>query len=417
MLAIVGAGPGSPELLTRQAWDALDAAEHIFFEPQTRDLVGSRIQWMDIASLANGETIREQGKYFADRNLAWLVPGTPALYPPVREFMAHLDPAWLQYIDVLSGVPPWSHKLDSEGIFLGDHVVTIQSAQGEELLQCDGVQVTESDLVQRIPWRAARSLAGRKIALLRQGRRIERAARWLTNAGAEVMLHPVSRIKDPTQYDVIDAAMAHLERYDWVIFTSGEAVERWFGRMKNFGLDIRRVRGKIAVVGPETAMRVRDWGLVAELMPDKEFSQEGLLDAFSYMPIRGNMILFPGGQLNGSMLSEALRERGALVEEVLLYENVKEPLALTLHQAIRTESLDAILYTASSQVEYLVEQLSVEDRQHLGHIASFSIGPLTTRTLNHYGISVAVEPLQPSLRLLVEAVKQYFIAEDDHVSD
>ncbi len=410
MLTIVGGGPGSPGLLTEQAQGALDRADVIFVEAEVRTALGDRRDWHGKVAAWPEERVTPSTLEQA----VWLVPGTPALYAPVQAMLETLSPDEWAQIRIVSGVARLTAALDLGGWFLPEHEVRFRRPDGRVLLESqDGELHAE---YSRIAWADARPLAGRRVILLRSGRRTRRAVRWLEDWGAEVVLCPVSRLADPDRYDLVDAALRRLERYDWVIFTSAEASDRFFERMQWVGEDIRRLRAKIAVVGPETAMRVRGRGLIPELMPDGEYSQEGLAEAFRSIPLRGSLVLFPGGQLNRTFLAEELRGRGALVDELVLYQNQSEPLSLPLHQAIRTESADAIVYTASSQVEYLVEQLAPEDRRHLAAIPSFSIGPLTTRTLNHYGIEAAREAAQPSVRLLVELVRDYY-KEEPHVSD
>ncbi len=417
MLTIVGGGPGIPGMLTEAAIGAMERAEEILAEASIREVLGTRRDWLVKTVGASPESVEACLAGMEQHEWVWLVPGTPSLYAPVRAFMESLRVEQWQHIRIVSGVSVGSSELDRQGLFLPEHQNRVVDEKGEELLHWDGRSWTGPWRDQEVPWFSTRPLYGRRVVLLRDGGRAQRALRWLEDWGAAVEIWPVSRLTDPASYDAVDAAIRRLERYDWIIFTSGEAVQRWFDRMKRLGKDVREMRAKIAVVGPETAIQVRERGLIPELMPEAEYSQEGLAEAFGAVPVRGSVVLFPGGQLNRTFLGDTLRGRGALMDEVVLYQNQPQPLSLTLHHTIRTESYDAILYTASSQVEYLVDQLSPEDRRHLANIPSFSIGPLTTRTLSHYGISIAREAPEPSLRLLVDSVREYYAKENPHVSD
>lgn len=409
MLTIVGGGLGTGEYLTQAAVAALDQAEVIFVEPTVREALGVDERWLSKVSGPFAEDTPTASVNFSERDVVWMVPGTPALYPPVAEWVSEQDSQVWQYIRIVSGIPALSAQLDAEGIFLPPVAVSLHSLTDDTHLEWRDNQWDGQ--VKPVRWRQARPLHGRQVVLLRSSARISRAVRWLENWGAEVMLCPVSRLTDPESWEPVDRCIRRLERYDWVIFTSAESAARWFTRMRRLGVDVRHMRARIAVVGPETAVRIREWGLVPELMPSAEYSQEGLASAFREVPLRGQVVLFPGGDLNREVLGEELRGRGALVDEVVLYQNRPEPLPLSLHQAIRTESCAAILFTASSQVEYLLDQLIPEDRRHLAAVPAFSIGPLTTRTLNHYGIRPMAEPSEPSLRLLVEAVRGYYAQE------
>lgn len=408
MLTIVGGGPGRSGLLTEWAVSALDRAETIFVEPEARQTLGDRADWLAKADVALSEHAIKSLVEFARREAAWLVPGTPALYAPVAGWLSSLDRQELKYIRVIPGVAHHTAALDRQGIFLSESVISVLADDGSDWLTWDDGDWDGPGVRHRVAWAQTRPLDGRLVVMFRGGARIARAVRWLEDWGARVEVCPVSRLADLTDFDEVDRAIRRMDRYDWVVFTSAEAVRRWFERAQRLGEDIRRLKAKIAVVGPETAMRVRELGFVPEVMPQTEYSQEGLVQAFRNIPLRGALILFPTGQLTRELLGDELRGRGALVNEVVLYQNQRVPLSSALYRAIGTEIPDAIMFTASSQVEYLIEQLAVEDRRHLANIPTFSIGPLTTRTLSHYGIVPVAEAPEPSLRLLTEQVCDYY---------
>lgn len=417
MLSIVGAGPGSEKNMTMEAVEYLERAERVIFSPEVAHLITPTSHWLAKAQQYSTPQALLEASWGV--RLVWLVPGTPAFYPPVQSILPLLVDQSQSPLHIVSGVPVITARLEREGLFLPAHRLVFEDVTGEPLLweNNESEEFMGPWRARRIVFGALRPLEGRKIILLRDGPRAQRAIRWLQDWGAQARAYPVSRLADPPSYDAVDEALRRAERYEWLVLTSGEAVDRWFGRMRHLGMDVRCLKAKIAVIGPETAARVREHGLVPELMPDGDYSQEGLAAAFSDRPVRGRPVIFPGGQLNRSYLGEILRGRGALVDEVLLYRNQPEPLAPAFHQAIREGAIDAILYSASSQVEYLANQLPGEDRNALQNILAFSIGPLTTRTLAHYGMRVAAESSEPSLRLLVETVNQYFAKGDHHVPD
>lgn len=404
MLTIVGAGAGVPGCLTESAAALLDGANIIFAEPEVARVLGDRKQWQ---SKAQGP-LPQDYQEFGEREVVWLVSETPALSWSAARRLRALTPDKWQDVRLVSGIPSFFAQLDQAGVLAPNSRISLQSVDPPFQLIWEGGAWHESGPVSKVDWAGTKPLHGRRVVLLRSGSRIERLAHWLEGWGAHVESCPVSQLADPPTMEPVDQALARVERYHWLIFTSGEAVSRWFDRMRTLDQDVRRVRAKIAVVGPQTAVKVRDYGLVPELMPAVEYSQEGLVEAFADVPVRGSIILFPGGTLNRSLLGEELRGRGAVVEELVLYQNQRLSLPPLLKTAIREESVDAILFTASSQVEYLMEELSHDERGHLNHIGLFSIGPLTTRVLSHYGLTPRREADQPSLRRLAEAVRDYF---------
>ena len=409
MLTIVGGGPGPREFLTESAVMALDRAQIIFLESPLRQTLGDSQEWLAKAKTDAIPPHRGEREW-AQSEMAWVVPGTPALYGPLESWMAGLPPQDLSHIRIISGIPIATAALDREGVFLPAHVIIVQDSRETPLLYWRDGRWEGSKMAKALSWAKHRPLSGRRVVLLRASTRLSRVVRWFEDWGAQVDLYPVSRLTEPENLEAVDRAIHRVTRYDWVIFTSVEALTSWFQRMRQAGVDVRGMRAKIGVVGPETALALRERGFIPTLMPQGDYSQEGLIHALQEEPLRGALILFPGGDRHRALLAEELRARGALVDEVALYRNVMVPLPLALHHAIRTEQPHAVLYTASSQVEYLVEQLSSDDRDHLAHIPAFSIGPLTSRTLKHYGIEPAGEALEPSLRLLAEAVRDYYAA-------
>ncbi|MCY0877506.1 MAG: bifunctional uroporphyrinogen-III C-methyltransferase/uroporphyrinogen-III synthase [Firmicutes bacterium] len=408
VLTIVGGGVGRPQGLTQAALEALEKADQIWVEPLMRELVQSRAEWAAKAQ-ERAPDWWPTSEDWRDRNVAWLVPDTPALYSPLRDWLYALDPAVWPQLAVISGVSRALGWLDERGLVLPPWTMELASLDHRVRLAWNGDAWVGDETGRAVAWGPPKPLLGRVVMLLRQGSRTGRAVRWLEDWGARVLVAPVSILRDPPSWDPVDHAIRHLGRYDWVIFTSQEAVQRWFERQRLQNVDIRAMRAKIAVVGPETAVAVRERGLIPELMPEEDFSQEGLMAAFREIPMRGSAVLLPGGQLNRTVLADDLRARGALVDAVVLYQNLPAPLPADVVERIRTRQVDAVIFTAASQVEYLCEQLTPEDLECLAGVASFSIGPLTTRALSRYGLVPAQEAPEPSLRLLTELVRDYFL--------
>jgi uroporphyrinogen-III synthase len=385
---------------------ALDRASTIWVEPETRNLVDERPDWARKARERLLTLWPREDDWLQDE-VAWIVPDTPSLYPPLYDWLSGLDPSLWSHIAIISGIPRAMSVLDQEGLFLPPWVMEIALADSQRRLVWREGQWEGEPIAPRVRWGSPKPLHGRVVMLLRQGERSLRAVRWLEEWGAQVITAAVSVLQDPVSWDAVDEAMRHLSRYDWIVFTSQEAVRRWFQRLRRQQVDVRTLRAKVAVVGPETAIQVREWGIIPDLMPEADYSQEGLIEAFRHIPVRGSAILLPGGQRNRTALAEELRGRGALVDTLVLYQNRPAPLTAAIVERIQRRALDAVIFTASSQVEYLFEQLGPEERAHLQAVPSFSIGPLTTRTLRHYGVTPVREADEPSIRILAELVREY----------
>lgn len=281
---------------------------------------------------------------------------------------------------------------------------------GDRMEESSPVLKISTDLPQPHLWLSNQPLYGRTFLLLHGGATARKASSRLQELGANVYVAPVSQIVDPPSWTIVDQTLSHIERYDWVIFTSQEAVTRFFQSLKRLNMDIRRLRAHIAVVGPQTEALVKDYGLYPVLMPENEYSQEGLARAFSPYSLLGANILLPQGNLNRTYLQDYLAQQGALVSPLQCYQNVAVPLSPSVVELLERHKIDAIFYTASSSVDHLVNQ-HPHLQDILRKIPAISIGRLTSRTLTHYGIPVTREPIRSSVDAMIDEVIDYFMKE------
>ncbi len=87
--------------------------------------------------------------------------------------------------------------------------------------------------------------------------------------GAEAIEFPTIETAPPDCYDALDAALARLGEFDWIIFTSATGVESFIARLRTLGRDIRELgpRTSIGAIGPATAAKLREHALTVAVMP------------------------------------------------------------------------------------------------------------------------------------------------------
>ncbi len=185
-------------------------------------------------------------------------------------------------------------------------------------------------------------------------------------------------------------------RFQWVVFTSTNAVRAVWEKFGEFGLDARAFSGvKIACVGESTADRVRAFGISPELVPAGEQSSLGLLDDFPpydsiFDPV--NRVLLPRADIATETLAEGLRERGWEIEDVTAYRTVRAaPPPAETREMIKTGGFDAVCFTSSSTVRNLV---GIAGKPHARTIIA-CIGPKTAETAAEFGLRVDVQPETP----------------------
>jgi uroporphyrinogen III methyltransferase/synthase len=235
----------------------------------------------------------------------------------------------------------------------------------------------------------------------------------LQAAGAEVLCCPTLEIVPPPDWRELDAALGQLSRIDVLVLTSVNAVNCFFERLFALGLDGRALHGvRIATVGPKTAAALRQYGLRADLLPDKQCA-EGVLAALLEQGVAGKHILYPRSQLARDLLVTELTAAGAEVSAPVAYHTRPAEGAAGQLRKILEEGVDAVTFASSSAVEYCLKLLGDDAPHLLAEVAIASLGPLTSATLRRHGLEVAVEAAVPTVESLIEALQLYFASAAD----
>lgn len=232
----------------------------------------------------------------------------------------------------------------------------------------------------------------------------------LVSHGALPVEVPTIAVEPPRSPAQMERAVKGLVdgRYQWVVFTSTNAVRAVWEKFGEFGLDARAFSGvKIACVGEATAERVRAFGISPELVPSGEQSSLGLLDEFPpydeiFDPV--NRVLLPRADIATETLAEGLRERGWEIEDVTAYRTVRAaPPPATIREMIKTGGFDAVCFTSSSTVRNLV---GIAGKPHARTIVA-CIGPKTAETAAEFGLRVDVQPETAAVGPLVDALAEH----------
>lgn len=211
------------------------------------------------------------------------------------------------------------------------------------------------------------------------------------------------------------ALVEKLPHYGWIIFTSHHGVDA-LSRLLHRGRGA--VGGKICAIGPRTAQSVRESGFTVDLTPD-DFSKAGIQAAFRRLPVKGKRILIPRSNLGmGDYLAKWLRARGAVVDEVAMYETVSPKISpARLRRTLR--HLDGATFTSASTVRSFLQAVK---QAHLPVQAAFNgavvvaIGPATGALLRENGITKFSMPdgawtIDGLVKAVVEALKKGAIME------
>ena len=252
-------------------------------------------------------------------------------------------------------------------------------------------------LRERLSWFETKPLFGRRIVVTRSRHQAGDLVRLLEDLGAETIETPTIQIVDPEDWRPVDAAIRRLRDFDWLVLTSANGADRFFGRLLSLGLDCRALASaKVCAIGPATAARIEAHGLRPDLRPQQNVA-ESVVEVFGRIDLRGRKILIPRGAVARELLPRALADMGAEVTEVKVYRTVRPETRLDeLRERLRRGEVDLVTFTSSSTVRHFVEMLS--DRAGGGlegdlarGIRGASIGPITSETAREHGISVVAQ--------------------------
>ncbi len=259
-------------------------------------------------------------------------------------------------------------------------------------------------------WYETKPLFGWRVLVPRTKEQAGAITTRLSDHGATAEVVPTISVEPPRTPQQMEKAVKGLVtgRYEWIGFTSVNAVRAVREKFTEYGLDARAFSGlKVAAVGGVTAEALREWGIEPDLLPETEQSAAGLLEAWPPYdevldPI--DRVFLPRADIATDTLVAGLQENGWEVDDVTAYRTVRAaPPAAPVRDAIKTGAFDAVVFTSSSTVRNLV---GIAGKPHPSTVVA-CIGPATAKTAEEHGLRVDVLAAEPSAGALVEALAAY----------
>lgn len=249
------------------------------------------------------------------------------------------------------------------------------------------------------------ALDGRRVLITRPAGQSDDFVQRLEALGAVPVIYPLLEITPPDDPAPLDAALARLAAYDWLVFSSANAVEQVWRRLAGAGLGAEALRGRrLAAVGPATAAALAGRGLAVDVVPEEHVA-EALVQALG--EVAGRRILLPTADIAPTTLADGLRQKGAEVDRVTAYHT--RPAAPPADLAAWLSGLDVLTFASSSAVRNFANLLNTGDpAAAIGRAVVACIGPKTARTARQLGLPVHVVPDDYTVPGLVEAIARYF---------
>jgi len=263
---------------------------------------------------------------------------------------------------------------------------------------------------ETLSWFESKPLFGWEVLVPRTKEQSASTLARLQRHGAQAKVVPTISVEPPRTPQQLERAVKGMVtgRYEWVGFTSVNAVRAIREKFDEFGLDARSFAGlRVAAVGGVTAQALRDWGITPDLVPTGEQSALGLLEVWPAFdpdldPIA--RVFLPRADIATETLVAGLQDIGWEVDDVTAYRTVRAaPPPASVRDAIKNGSFDAVLFTSSSTVRNLV---GIAGKPHPTTVIA-CIGPATAKTAEELGLRVDVLAPVANADALVDALADH----------
>jgi uroporphyrinogen III methyltransferase/synthase len=276
------------------------------------------------------------------------------------------------------------------------------------------------DLRETLSWFETKPLFGWRVLVPRTKEQSGQLAHLLRGYGAIPEEVPTISVEPPRNPQQMDKAVRGLVegRYEWIAFTSVNAVKAVREKFDEYGLDARAFSGlKVAAVGDKTAQAVTGWGIRPDLIPSGEQSGRGLVEdwpPFDEVLDPINRVFLPRADIATETLVAGLAELGWEVDDVTAYRTVRAaPPPAPTREAIKGGKFDAVVFTSSSTVRNLV---GIAGKPHPATVIA-CIGPATAKTAQEHGLRVDVVADAPSVEALAAGLADFSVQRRDALAE
>jgi uroporphyrinogen-III synthase len=258
------------------------------------------------------------------------------------------------------------------------------------------------------------ALAGRRVIVTRAATQAGELLDLLRARGAEPVACPAIAVEPPESYTPLDASIRSLTSYDWLAFTSTNAVAAFADRLAVLG-QVVPPELRIAAVGGATGRASSQRLRAPDFVPSTALAAAM---AAELPDAAGRRVLFPRGEMAGDALPTGLRARGAVVDEVIAYRTVTGEGLAALTQLMRGGGVDAILFMSASSVRVLGAAADATGPADApagrgSRPVVICIGPETARAAREAGVNVSAVATDKSAEGVVDALERWYARRDD----
>jgi uroporphyrinogen III methyltransferase/synthase len=274
------------------------------------------------------------------------------------------------------------------------------------------------NLREHLRWYEKKPLFGYRILVTRED---SGDLMKLENLGAEIIYFPTIKVVPPSDWRQLDGAIDGIGTYNWMIFTSANAVRYFFERFFERDRDIRDLKGlRICSIGTKTASAVRGYGLKIDLIPEK-FNAEGLVESFTKMESRGTVsskssisgnqtlkgirFVLPRAEVAREVLPEKIRELGGEIDVVTAYRAIKPDVhGKRLRRFLKEGKISVATFTSAATFHNFISIIDEDVHDLLKGVSIAVIGPVTARAVEKAGYSVDIMPEEATVDALASRI-------------
>jgi uroporphyrinogen III methyltransferase/synthase len=269
-------------------------------------------------------------------------------------------------------------------------------------------------LREHLRWYDSRPLSGRRILVTRPREQAADLVDQLETLGAEAIEAPMIRIAPPEDPSPLNEATVQPDIFDWIVFTSPNAVDAFMRSLLDRHGDVRALKGpRLCAIGPGTAERLAKHGIKVDLVP-AEYRAEGVVAALRDSgPLEGTHVLFPRADIAREIIVEQLRHAGAQVTDVVAYRTVLDEGAREgepdVYGMLLERRIDVVTFTSPSAVRNFARLFGEEQAADLlQHTTVAAIGHTTAEAVAQLAVVVSIQPEMPTIPAFVQAIAAHF---------
>jgi uroporphyrinogen III methyltransferase/synthase len=270
-------------------------------------------------------------------------------------------------------------------------------------------------LREHMRWYDTRPLFGTRVLVTRAREQATELADILTMLGADPVVAPMISILPPEDREPLLRAASTVNTFDWVVFTSANAVDALMQAVVETGGDVRSLKGPmLCAVGSATADQLARYGIKVDLVPS-EYRAEALAGTLAaHGSLDEVRVLLPRADIGREVVAESLRAGGALVTEVVAYRNVLDEATEggpDVYRMLLDGELDVVTFTSASAVRNFAKIYGADQAADLlAKTVVAVIGPVTAEAAERLGIPVHVQPTTYTVPALVDAIVRHVTA-------